>query len=308
MRVVHAGDFTQSWHTETHVARELEGLGHEVDRFTGSPRALVARCEGADLLLLQANGGLIGDNRDVFRAIEAQGTPTASFHLDLFFGLGRSNRVDVEPMFQVGTVFTADGDPFSRLAFEAKGINHQWLPPAVVSDETERGTWQDRYDYDIVFVGAAGYHKEHPWRAWLLQELTVRYGDRFRIFDHHPPTRDRDLNDLYATARVVVGDSLCLPGHTNYFSDRYFETIGRGGFLVAPRVPGLEKFLTNGEHFISYDIGDVDKVCSLIDLFLDEPEARERIRTAGHAHVAAHHTYRHRVAQMLSMLNLTVAA
>lgn len=308
MRVVYAGDFSQTWHSETHVARELEGLGHTVAQFSGPPQTLTEACEGADLLLLQANGGFTGDMRPVFGPIEARGTRTASYHLDLFVGLGRSSRIDLDPMFQTQVVFTADGDLFSQIVFAAKNVVHRWLPPAVVNDETERGTWRDEYDYDVVFVGSRHYHPEWTWRRTLLDGLTARYGSRFRVFDHHPPTRDQDLNDLYATARVVVGDSLCLPGHTQYFSDRYFETIGRGGFLIAPRIPGLENFLTDGEHYVGYDIGDLDKVCSLVDLFLDEPEARERIRTHGHAHVATRHTYRHRMVQMLSMLDLAVAA
>ena len=55
--------------------------------------------------------------------------------------------------------------------------------------------------------------------------------------------RGKELNDLYATAKVVVGDTLCKGfNYPYYFSDRLFETTGRGGFLIHPYIKGLEDY------------------------------------------------------------------
>ena len=151
-------------------------------------------------------------------------------------------------------MFTPDGDPASEAWFAEQGINHVYVPPAVVSDECTVGNYRPELDHDVIFVGSKHYHPEWPHRGELLAWLEATYGDRFKRYGGDVQVmRGQDLNDLYASAKVVVGDSLCLPGHTRYWSDRYYETVGRGGFLIAPCVPGIEEHFTDGEHLLFYD-------------------------------------------------------
>ncbi len=139
----------------------------------------------------------------------------------------------------------------------------------------------------------------------MIRLLRRRYGDtRFRIFTHTHQIRGQDLCDLYASASVVVGDSLALPGHRDYWSDRFYETTGRGGALLGPYVPGIERHLTPGEHFVPYDIGDIDSVFMRVEWMLDNPDKRAAIAEYGNEHTRAHHTYRHRVQEMLDVLEL----
>lgn len=298
MRIVVCGDFSRSFHTEVHVARDLRALGHAVTCSHGIPASI-----DADLLLLQGNGGRTGNIRPRLREIEATGCQSASYHLDLFAGLARESRVGIEPMWQVQTVFTPDGG--STDFFAAKGIDHRWLPAAVVSDECQPGNWRAEYDHDVVFVGSQTYHREHPWRGQLLRFLTERYGNRFRVYDHHPPTRGQDLNDLYATARVVVGDSLTLAGHRDYVSDRLFESLGRGAVLVFPRVPGLNGLgFEEGEHYRGYDYGDTEGLAATIDALLASPDEARLMAKRGQTFVAENHTYVHRMQQLLLELDL----
>ncbi len=116
--------------------------------------------------------------------------------------------------------------------------------------------------------------------------------------------RNQDLNDLYASVAIVVGDSLALPGHTRYWSDRPYETVGRGGFLLMTHVPGLEEHFTDREHLVFWDAGNFSQLDQLIDAYLSDPDERLRISTAGQAHVRAHHTYRHRLVVLLEKLGL----
>lgn len=314
MRVAYLGAFAHSWATEAHMASDMETLGVTVDRIALPARPepdwahnLRERADGADLLVYQG-GGLPLTAETAWRDIEAAGTPTCSYHLDLFRGLRREAQIQTDPFWRTGTVFTADGDPNTTEHLATLGINHKWLPAAVVSDETNRGTWQARYDYDIVFVGSVGYHAEWPWRRTLLEFLHRQYGSNFRVFDHHPPTRGQDLNDLYATARIVVGDTLCLPGHRRFWSDRYYETVGRGGFLIAPYVPGITAHFTDSQHLRYYTIGDTERLGSLIDYYLEHPDEARNIAAIGNAHVKTWHTYRNRAQQMFAHLDLTVPA
>ena len=312
MRVVYLAAFAHPFSTETHVARDLARIpGVEVVKITEPQDArpgfladLETLCADADLLIYQKTHGLPPTAVDVWRRIETRGCQTASYHLDLYVGLPREREIGVDPFWKTGTVFTADGDPHSAEVFASKGVSHRWLPAAVVSDETEPGTYREELDRDVIFVGSERYHPQWPWRRELIAFLRKRYGPRFRLHGHHPPTRGQDLNDLYTSARVVVGDSLALPGHANYWSDRYYETLGRGGFLIAPYVPGLGAHLVDCWHLLTYEPGDTRGLAALIDESLDHPAGARKIADEGHRHVVANHTYRHRAEQMLADLGL----
>lgn len=318
LRICYLGNYRHHHCTEVHVARELEALGCHVDRVQEPPgggdegflRTLYARAVGgrADLLLWTRTWGLPEKASGLWRRLERAGVQTASLHLDLYVGLKREAGLDADPFWRTGTVITPDGDPYSAGVFKAHGIHHVYSPPAVVSDECTPGTFKPRLAYDVVFVGSGGrsYHEEWPHRGRLLEHLQDRYAHNFARFGSGARVmRDQDLNDLYASARVVVGDSLALAGHVNYWSDRPYETVGRGGFLLMTRVPGLEQHFTDGEHLRFWGAGEFDQLDELIDRYLADPDERLRISTSGQAHVRAHHTYQHRLAVILERLGVT---
>lgn len=327
MLVYYIGNFTAPWCTEVHLARELRGLGCTVVEFQepSDPRdhkVFLRRIEDAcaevrpDLLMFTRTWGLPAEATALWRFLETKGIVTCSYHLDLYLGLKRANRIAEDPFWTTQHVFTPDGDPISAETFAAMGINHHWSPPAVVSDECYPGTYREDLDYDVVFVGSYGYHNEWPWRVQLIDYLHDTYGTRFRRFggdQPEGPIRGQALNDLYASAKVVVGDSLHLPGHTRYFTDRYFETVGRGGFLIAPYVEGIMLFLTDYEHLVYYGHpmspgwttgAALGAVGELIDSYLQRPEERDKIQLQGQAHVRQNHTYRHRLIAALETMGL----
>lgn len=319
MRVLYLGHFDRSWTTETHLARELEGLGHTVDRMpeplAASQATLVelearARGGGADLVLWTRVHPLPAEATALWRRLEADGIVTASYHLDLYHGINRPVGAPslADPFWSTGTVFTADGDLRSAERFDASGINHRWMPPAVVSDEAVPGTPRRQFQRaPVIFVGQQprSYPREWPWRAELTGWLASTYGPRFCHWPRARPVRDRDLNDLYASATVVVGDSLCPPGHTRYWSDRLTETIGRGGFLLFPWIEGIEgEGFVDGQHLRFYTYGDFAGLKELVDYYLAHPDEARTIARQGQAFVAKHHTYRHRMTSMLEHLGL----
>lgn len=317
---------SKPWNTETHIAREMRALGWQVKEFQEpqhpkDKRPFLRMVEQwcidnrPDLVMYTRTHGLPPETTLLWRKLEALGIKTCSYHLDLYVGMDREHDVGNDPFWLTGYVFTADGDPRSAEVFAARGINHHWLSPAVVTDEAVPGVYREQYDYDVVFVGSKDYHKEWPWRPKMIDYLSQRYGERFFRFNSDTTgfIRNQELNDLYASAKIVVGDTLELPDHINYWSDRYFETIGRGGFLIAPKVPGLEKFLTDSEHYIGYlhphpglsTAKALDRLGEKIDFWLAHPGERALIQTAGHAHVRTNHTYRRRLSEAFEVMGLT---
>ena len=159
-----------------------------------------------------------------------------------------------------------------------------WMAPAPVQD------------LDVVFVGSHDYHPAWPYRNELIGRLYGRYKDRFHLIPGQgKPVREAALNRLYGRTKVVVGDTLC-PGfrYPGYWSDRIYETLGRGGFLIHPRIPGLDVEFRDGEHVVFYDYNDWSGLYDKIDHYLRFPVNREAIRHAGHTEVHRSHMYTHR--------------
>ena len=286
------------------MARTLnEDLGHEVvflqeDAVNAGEVLNVA--SGCDVMFWTRTWGLRGIER-VLDILEQRGVPTVSYHLDLYFHLGREKDMRSDPFWRTKYVFSPDGG--SQDLFDAAGINHHWLWPAVFRKECVPGRPQERFDRDVGFVGSTSvYH--HEWadyRRRLLQHVKTKYRRRFGMWpENGPAVRGQDLNDLYASVPVIVGDSLC-PGfdHPFYVSDRVFETVGRGGFIIHPFVEGLDSVFTDGETIVFYDYNDFDGLIDRIDHYLSNDEERERIRWAGHRLVKDQHTYTNRLMSAL---------
>lgn len=341
-RILFVGNYYRAWTTETHLARTLETLGHAVWRAQEnetSPAQILdlARTHNVDIVWYQRTWGysefppgappgiardLTADLFTVWDALRAEGRVSVSYHLDLYVGLAREALLTdpatgavIDPFWATDYVFTADGDPRTQRWMDAHGIRHFWSPPAVVADECTPGTADRvRWPADVAFVGSGpGYHPEHPERQDLLAWAQNRYGDRFRRYGlPEYIVRDAELNDLYASVPVIIGDSLARvwpdgTRHSYYWSDRIHETLGRGGVLVHPDVPGLTDTTgyEHGEHCLLYEFGDYDAVGEHVDWCLTHPNEARAMAERGRALTLARHTYAHRLAVVLALIDRT---
>ncbi len=298
---------TQAHCTEVHLAATLESLGHKLTRVQEDSLAgdLLARVETkTDLVLWTRTWPDFVTLRDL-QTLRDVGIPTASYHLDLYVGIQRQDGLDRDPFWRTEHVFTPDGDPRSAEVFRAKGINHHYMPPGVYKPECIKGVPRAEFTSDVCFVGGgAGYHEaDWPYRVQLVDWLRRNYGGRFGKWGNPERTiRNRDLNDLYASVKVVVGDSLCKNGHERYWSDRVYETTGRGAFIIHPRIRGLEEEFEEGKEIIFYDYGNFDQLRELIDHYVADDHAREAIRDAGQERTRTTHTYTERLNEMLEIV------
>lgn len=300
--------------TENEVRKALEHLGvavvplHE-QRFDWTAGAVPA---DVDVVLWTHTHGFAppkthGHQTRFLDALRDRGLPTVSYHLDLWWGLSRQHQVAEEPFFRTDLVCTADGGHDAQ--WEAAGVNHVWFPPAVSELECVPGAPRDEYRSEIAFVGTwmPGYHPESTHRAQLVDWLRDTYGDRCAFWPKpgQPALRGEDLRDLYASVKVVVGDS-CLAGQiTHYSSDRVPETIGRGALLVHPHVEGVTDgtLYTDGEHLLCWPAGDWDALANTIDAALADDGMRQQVTTWGRNHVLWAHTYTVRMKQLIKLLH-----
>lgn len=309
MKIAILGNFSYAHSTEQHHLQALTDLGHTVVPLQeGATTAgqLVSQARTADLLLWvhthgwDTPGGITSALRELRRA----GTPTIAYHLDLWRGIGREKDLTGGHPYlsAVRDFFTVDPGMADWLNTHTSVRGH-YLTAAVA----HRECWTvpaPTQDLDVVFVGSHRYHPEWNYRATLLLKLTERYGARFHVIPGAgKAVRGAELNRLYGRTKVVVGDTLC-PGfdYPGYWSDRVYETLGRGGFLIHPRIPGMDVEFRDGEHLVYYDYTDFDGLFARIDHYLAAPAERETIRASGHAEVHARHTYLHRWQTILETL------
>lgn len=309
MRIAYVGNFTQRHCTEVHIAATLRDMGHDVTEIQENgefDQLLVDMVIGHDLFLFTRTWNSLVTLEDL-RQLKELGIKTASYHLDLYVGLKREEGLDHDPFWRTEYVFSPDGDPRSAEVFKRKGINHFYMRPGVYKKECYIHEPSIKNKLDVVFVGGGTQygHKEWPYRAQLVKFLESTYRERYHKFGWPEKTvRNEQLNMLYADSKVVIGDSVCIGfNHENYWSDRVFETTGRGGFIIHPYIKGLEECFIEGKEIVFYDFGNFNQLREKIDWYLGHDEEREAIRLAGHERTKRDHTYHNRLAAMFEVLN-----
>lgn len=309
MRIAFLGNFAVDYTSESHHAATLEILGHEVTRLQeGAAQAVdIAKASHrCDLFVWVHTHGWTTPGIDkVLDMLRESGIPTMTYHLDLWMGLRRQRDMRSSPYWDLDHFFTVDRLMADWLN-ENTPVRGHYLPAAVFGPEAYISEVDNPHPYanDVIFVGQKNYHPEWPYRPQLINWLETNYGPRFTRIAHDTPagtTRGHDLNWLYASSKVVVGDSLCLGfDYPDYWSDRVYETVGRGGFLIHPYVNGMERHFTDCSHLWFYQYGDFEELGSYIDQHLADPDGRNEVRQLGQAHVLANHTYTQRWAEILA--------
>lgn len=316
MRVCYIGNFIPEYSTENDVRKAFEHLGHTVitlQENQTTPSKILGEALRSDLLLITStwdNALPLPEMLDVYKRCADAGIPTATLHLDTFWPTVRNGRKWwLNPMFHTAYIFTADGDHEDK--WKALGKNHTWLPPAVRYDACHFGKYREDYACDVAFVGSngQGYHEDvWPYRKELLnklREICKRNGWSFKNPGGDMPKIDRgdDMNDFLASAKVTVGDSLCLKKEdSQYWSDRVPETTGRGGFLIMPKIKELIHIYNTV--FPMYEWGDWADLENKIRTYVEIDQANIDTRVAMQEITASDHTYVNRVQTIIKEVGL----
>ncbi len=228
----------KSFNTENHIALTLEKLGHTVNFIQEDEivydRYLVESVLGSDLFLWTRTWAN-KVNQLTLIELKKRGIPTVSFHLDKYTGIARDGGLADDPFWRTQYVFSPEGSETAKSIFKYHKINQFYLPAGVFEDECYMAEPEIKYMHDIVFVGGGVQygHPEWPYRAKLVRWLEDTYGSRFKKYGYPEESiRGEELNKLYSSCKIVIGDSLCKDFKDEYYwSDRVYETLGRGGLL-----------------------------------------------------------------------------
>lgn len=311
MKIVFLGNFQVPYTSENHYAATLERMGHRVVRLQEpmvSTDRVYQESLNADMFFWVHTHGwnLKGHRtmREVLRKLDGKGIPTVAYHLDLYMGLHRWNEYEDHDYFKVKHFFTVDRLMADWLNENTSTIGH-YLPAGVYEPECYIADQDPRYEFDVVFVGSKRYHPEWKYRPKLVEWLQRTYGSRFGHFgnDGIKVMRGDELNRLYASAKVVVGDTLCIDyTYPDYWSDRIYETTGRGGMIVHPYIKGIETQFEDGKEAVFYQYNDFADLKTKIDQLVRDDKYREKIRVAGHLRTKYDHTYTQRLQTIIETI------
>ncbi|MFC1499617.1 glycosyltransferase [Candidatus Zixiibacteriota bacterium] len=278
-------------------AEKLEGwrLGGRLKRLSEEFRP--------DLLFVNYGGGL---PVSVVRAIGgATGACTVLWFADYPGNTTYQQRaLQIAPHYDL---VAAQGRDMVAALQKYGGVSVSWLPAAVdpsvyyPEENPEKrgvrftGSWYRRREELIralqgspLVISGPGWKQASPINTAVITSS----GQRPEACRHH-----------FNTAEISLNISLMKPWGEVPFSQvspRVFEILACGGFLVSDRPADMLELFTDGTHFAGFDgPGDLREVTRY---YLDHPSEAETIARQGLAHVLAHHTWDHRVRQLMQLI------
>lgn len=299
MKIVFIAKFKQVWDEEV-IAKAFEANGHEVFRieegseYTNEDILFLIRRQKPDFVLF-TKLRIRQPGIALIRGIRMLGIPTISWTFDLLLGHpAREHMVAKFDFLFADYAFITDGGHTED--YEKYGINKHTLRQGIPDEFNYIA--KEKLENEIIFVGTENV--TFPYRQKLMKFLDDTYGSKFKWIGRANAfeVRGHDLNKLYASSKIVIGD--CMYGE-DYWSNRIYEVLGRGGFLIFPNIKGIEKDFTPYKHFIPYEWGDFEGLKEKIDYFLIHSKERDTIREAGFEHSKKFHTFSQRCREFIEL-------
>lgn len=264
IKVAYIGKFTH-FHDEEYIARSFEMIGCKVQRIPQSSQwydiqqsILAFRPD----ILIYAKYILPKELQPTIDIARRGGMKTVCWLFDLYFDYHREHQVKNQPFFKSDYVFTTDGGHQNR--FEELEVNHKCVRQGIFKDECVLLPFE-QIQHEIVFVGSNS--PIYLERSQLVKDINAEWYGK----NNTNELRGMALNELYASTRIVIGDSYPSP---HYWSNRVVETLGRGGFLIHKETEGLKE---EYPYLITYK--DKADLLEKIEYYkLHEDERREIIR------------------------------
>lgn len=294
--IVSIGRHTHLWHEEG-KARAFERLGYRVVRYE---EAEFEKGFINEIIKIKPDFILFAKLRVSIAQLAMQewkhaGITTVCWHPDLYFGLSREPLIGTQPMWQADFVFSPDGGNQER--FKELGVNHHVLRQAIAEDDIEKVAIDPEQICDVLFVGSNS--KVHGHRNAIIEELEKHYHVRWIGQDNSDEYRAKALSVAIQSAKIVLGDS--VPSDY-YWSNRIYETIGRYGFTIHSRIKGIEDEYKVGEHFDTYEIGNIKELKEKIDYWLPKEKERRQVAEQGADFTRQKHTLIERCKTLLDII------
>ena len=196
---------------------------------------------------------------------------------------------------------------FFRRAGVRAEVNHLAFEPAVLDALPAKPA----QDIDISFVGTVS--PDHTQRIALLEAVAARY--QLALFGNPPralPASSSlhrcfrgevwgaDMYQVLRRSRVTLNSHIDLAGR-EAGNMRLFEATGVGAFLLTDFKDNLHNLFAPEREVVAWR--SVDECLAAVDRYLANDDVRSTIAKAGQTRTMAHHTYRHRAAEILALVD-----
>lgn len=185
------------------------------------------------------------------------------------------------------------------------------LPMAAIDPEFHYPydlTDAERQEYvcDVAVVGTLVPQRLYSERVAALEALRDFNLGLWSVHEVPPslrqfyrgPALGEQMLRITRAAKITVnphGDFMRYGGNM-----RLFEACGVGTFQIVDDRPGVRDWFTLGEHLVTYR--DPDHLRELVAYYLSHDDERARIAAAGQVHVHLYHTYDHRMARLMELV------
>jgi hypothetical protein len=171
-----------------------------------------------------------------------------------------------------------------------------------------RASADDAFTYDIAFIGNARPEREATLdfviqqfpdqRIKILGDWRDAQSERVRSKAENRQVYGAGYAEFIRSARI----NLNIIDHSNFpaANMRFFEVPTAGGLQISSSCPEMAPMFQHGKHLLYYQ--NHAELQQQIRFALDNPQAAEAIRSAGHALVHQQHLYKHRAQYVLDSL------
>lgn len=289
MKIIYIAKFHKMW-DEEYIARGFESLGHVVARIDVQTRVkdMVRDIDvfKPDMVIFAKFAHPYAQT--VIDFCKKNKIKTVCWVFDLYWNYARQDQLNT-PAFTADYVFTTDG---GKRDWDMYGINHHCVRQGIF--ERECVMLKAKKDIDVLFVGS--HNPNNHDRTVMLDKIKNDYNLVWVGKESEDEARGMKLNELYARAKVVVGDSVYAP---HYWSNRVVETLGRGGFLIHVEVEGIKDEYPN---LVTYKRGDYADLKSKIDYYLSHDKERSDIIKKNFKLVKQNYTCTQKCKELLSYI------
>jgi glycosyltransferase involved in cell wall biosynthesis len=159
--------------------------------------------------------------------------------------------------------------------------------------------------HDVLFMGN-GYSKPRMELGKLLRSSGLNVG----LYGQWPPYYKPDGNTLYDFGRgaklyqackIAISDSQ-WPRATGFVSNRLFQAMAAGAFLLQQQFDGLTELLglVPGVHLSTWI--DNNDLASKLNYWMNNAAEREKIARAGQKYILENHSFAARVKELMRRL------
>jgi hypothetical protein len=165
-------------------------------------------------------------------------------------------------------------------------------------------------DIGASFVGGISRHhgKAIPLLEYLAMNTPIEFfGYGAKTLSRSSPIRRRHHGEVWGLDmyRALARSRITLNRHINVAENnannmRLYEATGVGSLLITDRKDNLGEIFEVGKEVVAYS--SQEEAAELIRYYLDHPEEAATIASAGQARTLREHTYRHRMEELIPML------